>query len=167
MVKRVGLFTALLLFAASASAEMKVVVLNVQRAIGDTEEAKVLLKKLEDDLSGEQNTIKQLNTDITAMQEKLRKDGDVMSDAEKVKSQKALEDKQIDYQFRVNKLQKTVQDRQQEILGQMEPKFSAVLKDLIATEKYDLILPRQGAVLYVDSKLDITAKVTELLNQKK
>lgn len=166
MVKRVGLLAALLLFAASASAELKVVVLNVQRAIGDTEEAKVLIKKLEDELAPEQNVIKQLNTDITAMQEKLRKDGDVMSEAERNKSQKALEDKQIDYQFRVNKLQKTVQDRQQEILGQMEPKFSAVLKDLITTEKYDMIIPRQG-ILYGDSKLDITAKVTELLNQKK
>ena len=161
-----GLFVALLCFAASALAELKIAVLNVQRAIGDSEEAKVLIKKLEGDLAGEQNIIKQLNTDITATQEKLNKDGDVMSDAEKRKSQKVLEDKQIDYQFRVNKLQKTVQDRQQEILGQMEPKFSAVLKDLITAEKYDLIIPRQG-VLYGDSKLDITAKVTELLNQKK
>ncbi len=51
------------------------------------------------------------------LQEKFNKDGDVMSDAEKRKLQKEIEDKQIEYQFRVNKLQKVVNERQQEILS--------------------------------------------------
>jgi outer membrane protein len=166
VIKKLGVVIAACLLAGSAYAEMKIAVINVQRAIGESEEAQGLIKKLEEELQAEQTAIRQLNTDISTLQEKLVKDGEVMSEPEKRRLQKEAEDKQIDYQFQVNKLQKEVNDRQQEILGQMAPKLDAVLKDLIAIEKYDLIVHRQN-VLYVDNKLDITAKVTELLNQKK
>jgi outer membrane protein len=166
VLKKLALTMAALLFAGSAVAEVKIAVINIQRAIGESEEAKVLLQKLEADLTPEQDAIRSLNTQISAMQEKFVKDSEVMSEAEKRRQQKEIEDKQIDYQFRVNKLQKAAQDRQQDILGQMAPKVDAVLRDLIELEKYDLIVNRQN-VLYVDNKLDITSRVTELLNQKK
>jgi outer membrane protein len=79
--------------------------------------------------------------------------------------QKDIEDKQIDYQFLGNKLQKEVNDRRQELLQQMVPKIDVVLKDLIELEGYDLIMER-GQLRYVNSKHDITRRVTEKLNEK-
>jgi len=165
VVKKLGVLVALLLSAGSAWAELNIAVVNVQRAIGESDEAKALVKKLEDELQSEQSSIRQLNADITQLQEKLVKDGEVMSNDEKRKLQKEIEDKQIDYQFQVNKLQKTVNDRQQEIVQQMAPKLDAVLTDLIKSEKYDLVLHRQN-VVYADGKLDITGLVTQKLNEK-
>jgi len=152
-------------FAADATG-LKIAVVNVQRAIGESEEAKALIAKLESDLAADNTAVKNLNSQVTQLQEKLVKDGDVMSDAEKRKLQKEIEDKQADLQFQVNKLQKVVNERQQEILSQMAPKLDAVLKDIIAKEQYDLVVHRQN-VLYVDPKHDITTQVTEALNQKK
>ena len=168
MVKmcRMVLLPVLLLVAGSAMAELKIGVVNVQRAIGDTEEAKALIAKIESDLGAEGTALRSLNSEITQLQEKMVKDGEVMSAVEKTKLQKEIEDKQLDYQFRGNKLQKTVNERQQDIFGQMGPKFEAVMKDIVARDKYDLILHRQN-VLYVDPKLDVTAQFTEALNQKK
>ncbi len=168
MVKtlRMMLFPGLLLLAGSAFADLKIAVVNAQRAIGESEEAKAMIAKLESDLAPDQKTVKDLGTSITQMQEKLNKNGDVMSDVEKRKLQKEIEDKQIDYQFQVNKLQKTVNERQQDILQKMAPKFEAALKDLIAKGQYDMVIHRQN-VLYVDPKYDITTQVTEKLNQKK
>ncbi len=163
---RLVLLPVLLLTAGSAFAELKIAVVNVQRAIGESNEAKALIAKLEADTSADQAAIKALGADITKVQEKFNKDGDVMSDAEKRKLQKEIEDKQIDYQFRVNKFQKTVNERQQEILSQMAPKLDAVLQDIIAKDQYDLVIHRQN-VVYINAKYDITAQVTELLNQKK
>ena len=117
---RLVLLPVLLLTAGSAFAELKIAVVNVQRAIGESNEAKALIAKLEADTSADQAAIKALGADITKVQEKFNKDGDVMSDAEKRKLQKEIEDKQIDYQFRVNKFQKTVNERQQEILSHEE-----------------------------------------------
>jgi outer membrane protein len=163
---RLMLLPVLLLTAGSAFAELKIAVVNVQRAIGESNEAKALIAKLEADTSADQAAIKALGADITKVQEKFNKDGDVMSDAEKRKLQKEIEDKQIDYQFRVNKFQKTVNERQQEILSQMAPKLDAVLQDIIAKDQYDLVIHRQN-VVYINAKYDITAQVTEMLNQKK
>jgi outer membrane protein len=163
---RLVLLPVLLLTAGSAFAELKIAVVNVQRAIGESNEAKALIAKLEADTSADQAAIKALGADITKVQEKFNKDGDVMSDAEKRKLQKEIEDKQIDYQFRVNKFQKTVNERQQEILSQMAPKLDAVLQDIIAKDQYDLVIHRQN-VVYINAKYDITAQVTEMLNQKK
>jgi len=163
---RFMLVNVLLLAAGSAFAEMKIAVVNVQRAIGESTEAKAMIAKLESDLGPDQTTVKNLGASITQLQEKFNKDGDVMSEPEKRKLQKDIEDKQIEYQFQVNKLQKVVNERQQDILQQMAPKLDAVLKDIIAKEQYDLVIHRQN-VLYVDAKFDITAQVTEKLNQKK
>ncbi len=78
-----------------------------------------------------------------------------------------IESKQADLQFQANKLRKEFNDRQQEIVSQMVPKLDAVLKDLVEIEGYDFILNKnQQTVLYVNTKHDITRKVTEKLNEK-
>lgn len=156
----------LTLIAGSALAELKIAVLDTQRALLESEEAQALLKQAQSELQTEEQQVRSLGDEIVAAQEKLQKDGEVMSPAEQRKISKEVEDKQIDYQFRVNKLQKEVNDRRQELLQQMVPKIDAVLKDLIEVEQYDMIMER-GSLRYVNSVHDITRKVTEKLNEKR
>ncbi len=155
----------LLLLAAPAAAELKIAVLDTQRALVESEEAQQLLAQAAEELQAEEAAVKTLGEEIVAIQEKLQTDGEVMSATEQRKLAKDIEDMQIDYQFRVNKLQKEVNDRRQELLQQMVPKIDAVLKDLIELEGYDMIMER-GQLRYVNSKHDITRKVTEKLNEK-
>ena len=146
-------------------AEMKIVVMDTQRALLESEEAQALLQQAQDELQTEENAVKTLGEEIMAIQEQLQKDGEVMSPTEQRKLQKEIEDKQIDYQFLLNKLQKQVNERRQELLSEMVPKIDAVLKDLIELEGYDMILER-GSLRYANSIHDITRKVTEKLNEK-
>ena len=167
MVKRLAA-TLLAVFCFSAvgvAAEIKFAVLDVQRAIGDSEEAKSLAAQVEQDLKEDQDALQQLATDMQALQERLQKDAEILGDAERRSLQKDIEDKQLDYEFGVNKFRKEVQDRQQEIFREMAPKLDAVLKDLIEIEGYDVVFPR-GGLLYVNTKHDITRKVTEKINEK-
>lgn len=157
---------ALVLVAGSAAAELKVAVLDTQRALAESEEAKALIERINRELKEEQEEVQTLGESIRQLNEKLGKDGEVMSASEKRKAQKEIEDKQIDYQFLVNKLQKEVNDRRNELLQQMVPKVDAVLKDLIASEGYDLILERAN-LRYANAKHDITRQVTEKLNAKR
>lgn len=162
----VMLVPALLLVSAGAAAELKIAVLDTQRALLESAEAQELMQTAQFDLEGDQNRVNALGQEIRTLQEQVQKDAEVMSPAEQRKRQKEIEDKQIEYQFLVNKLQKDVQDRRQELLQQMAPKVDAVLKDLIEVEGYDLILQR-GSLLYANSRHDITRKVTEKLNEKR
>ena len=156
----------MILAAGPAAAELKIAVLDTQRALVASEEAQALLQQAQQELQVEEETVKTLGEEIIAIQEKLQTDGEVMSPTEQRRLQKDIEDKQIDYQFLVNKLQKQVNDRRQELLAQMVPKIDAVLKDLIELEGYVLIMER-GNLRYVNTKHDITRKVTEKLNEKR
>lgn len=156
---------ALLLAATGAAAELKIAVLDTQRALVESEEARQLMQSAQFDLEEEQGRLNTLGQEIRGLQEQLQKDAEVMSSTEQRRRQKEIEDKRIDYEFLVNKLQKEVQDRRQELMQLMAPKVDAVLQDLIEVEGYDLILQR-GNLLYADAKHDITRKVTEKLNER-
>jgi len=168
VIKKLASWSLLLLSlgAGIAAAELKVAVLDTQRALVESEEAKVLLQQAQEELQKEEDSVRALGEEILALQEKLKTDGEVMSAIEQRKMTKDIEDKQIDYQFLVNKLQKQVNDRRQELLAQMVPKIDKVLKDLIEIEGYDMIMER-GNLRYVNTKHDITRKVTERLNENR
>lgn len=167
LIKKITICSLVLLVftAPLAAAELKIAVLDTQRAIAQSEEVKSLLEIVQEELQSEQENVNTLGDEIRSLREQLVKDGEVMSPTEQRKAQKTLEDKGIDYQFLVNKLQKQANDRQQEVIQVMAPKLQAVLRDLIDLEGYDLIL--EAGVLYVNSKHDITRRVTEKLNEKR
>jgi len=161
-----GILLPLLLVAGSAFAELKIAVIDTQRALLESEEARQLMQSAQTDLQGDQTQLQTLGQQIVGLREQFQKDAEVMSESDRRTRQKEIEDKQIEYEFLGNKLQKSVNDRRQELGQQMVPKLEAVLKDLTDQEQYDLILER-GALLYADPKHDITKRVTDMLNAKK
>jgi len=151
---------------ASASAELKIAILNTQRAVIESDEAKSMIEKIRSELDRDEANVRKLGEEIEQAAAKLQKDADTLSDSEKRRLTKDIEDKRIDYQFQVNKLQKEVNDRQQEIFAALAPKVDTVLKDLIEKEKYDMIIQRSN-LLYAKQQFDITRQVTEALNKKR
>ena len=166
-VRRFLLAVVLVLSAGSAYAEIKVASLDVLRAISDSEEAKNLFTTVQQELQNDQDALTALQGEIASLREKLAKDSEILSDSEQRRLVNDIESKQADLQFQANKLRKEFNDRQQEIISQIVPKLDAVLKDLVEIEGYDFILNKnQQTVLYVNTKHDITRKVTEKLNEK-
>jgi outer membrane protein len=149
----------------AAYAELKIAVLDTQRAIVDSDSGKAFLDRVNAELQKDQDDAKKIQAELKTLQEKLQKDQAVMSEEDKRKSAKSIEDKQIDLQFIVNKLQKAVQDRREELMRDMVPRVDAALKDLIDLEGYDLVAER-SSFHYVNAKHDITRRVTEKLNSK-
>jgi len=168
MIKKFAQLTmmSMLLFGGAAYAEMNIVVLDSVRAILESDEAKVLAEAANKEMESEQTELRSLAEQMQSLNTKLQTDGEVMSDAEKRKIQKDIEDMQIELQFGSQKLQKEVQDRRQEILQALAPKFDKVLKDIIQVDQIDLILA-PNALQYANSKHDITRRVTEKLNEQR
>ena len=127
-------------------------------------EAKVLAEAANKEMEPEIEELRVDAEEFQALQAKLQKDGEVMSEAERRKGIKDLEDMQTDLQFGQQKLQKQTQDKRQEILQAMAPKYEKVLNDLIQIDQIDLILsPNQ--LQYANPKHDISRRVTEKLNE--
>ena len=146
----------LLFCSASAYAELNIVVLDSVRAILESDEAQVLAEAANKEMEAEQ----------TELTNRLQTDGEVMSATEQRNIQKQIEDIQIELEFGSKKLQKQVQDKRQEILQALAPKFDKVLKDIIQVDQIDFILA-PDSLQYANSKHDITRRVTEQLNEEK
>ena len=156
----------LCLGASGAAAELKIGVLDIQRALIESEEAQQFLESTQTDLKGDQDQLNTLQVELQTMQEQMQKDAEVMSPAEQRKRAKEFEDKQAEARYLASRLQKEMQDRQQELMQQMGPKLEAAIKDLVDSEGYDLILQR-GDLVYAAAEHSITRKVTEKLNEKR
>ncbi len=146
-------------------AEMNIVVLDSVRAILESDEAKTLVEAANAEMEEEANELRDMAQTMQDQQNKLKTDGEVMSATEKRKIAKDIEDAQIDIQFRQQKLQKEVQDRRQEIVQAVAPRFDKVLKDIIQVDQIDFILA-PTALQYANTKHDITKRVTEKLNEQ-
>lgn len=152
------------LSAPAALAEVNIAIVDVQSAILQSEEAKRLLQQIQSEFTDEEEEIRQIQSEAATMLERLQKDAEVMSDAEKRRLQQQIESKNNDFVFFRQKLQRQVEERQQELFSGINGKVQKAVEELVKSEDYDLILPRQAA-LYVNPIYDITRKVTEKLNE--
>ena len=150
----------------TVSAELNIVVLDSVRAILESDEAKVLVEAANTEMEEEASELRGMAKTMQDKQNKLQTDGEVISAGEKRKIAKEIEDAQIDIQFRQQKLQKEVQDRRQEIVQAIAPRFDKVLKDIIQVDQIDFILS-PASLQYANTKHDITKRVTEKLNEQK
>jgi len=153
----------LLGMAPAVFAEIKLAVVDVQAAILNSENAKKITAKIQGEFTSEQDSIKKLQTDAAVLLERLQKDGEVMSDAEKRKVQQQIESINNDFVYERKKLQRAIEDRQKELFAGIDERVQAAIQEIVKSDDYDVILPRQAA-LYVGDLYDITRKVTEKLN---
>ncbi len=147
-----------------ASAEVKIAVVDVQNAILQSEEAKRLLTQIQEEFKGEEEEIRKIQSEAAALLERMNKDADVMSDAEKRRLQQQIESMNNDFVYLRQKLQRQIEERQTELFTGIDSKVQKAIEELVLSEDYDMILPR-GAALYVAELYNITRKVTEKLNQ--
>lgn len=146
-------------------AQLNVAVVNTVQAIQQSEEATAFTEQLQQELAPEQTELQGLQQELNDLRQRVQDEGDVMSADEQRRVARDIENKQIDLEFRAQKLQKDVQDRQQELIQVMGPKVQAIVNDLVEVERYDLVFERSN-VGYVNPRHDITAKVTEKLNER-
>ena len=158
-----GLLVAALMLPGISVAELKVAVIDIQRAVFSSEEAREYLAQIEEEFSQQEDEMRDLQTGVSAMQEHLQKDGEVLSDSERRRLQQDIESKTNDFVYLRQKVQRQVEDRQQELFSGMDGKVQRAVEELVRREDYDLVLHRQ-AVLYSGDLYDITRKLTEQLN---
>ena len=163
---QIGSMVGLMGLAFSAVAELKVAVLDVQTAVLSSDEAKKFIEQVKKETGPDEEKLKGISEEGRKLQERMQKDGPIMSEDEKRKLAEKIEEKAVNYKYLVGKLQSTQRDKQQELLSKMNPKVEKAVTEIIKAEQFDLVLQRQ-AVVYAVSALDITAKVTDRINQQK
>ncbi|MFT7410969.1 MAG: outer membrane protein [Oleispira sp.] len=157
---------ALLAMTASfAQAEMKIAVVDMQRAVLASDEAKVAVEKFRAAKQDDIDTISQLETELKGIQDKIAKDGEIMSEDEHRKIKNSFEEKATTYKFHRQNMQKAEQQELQQLAKAMEPRMQQALKAIIDEKEYDLVL-RPDMIIYNGPGTDITKLLLEKLNTK-
>lgn len=152
----------------AASAEGKIAVLNAQQAIINTELAQSRLKALREESSFAANR-KELEALSKSYQDtvaQLQKDAAVMSTEQKQTEAKKIQEKRADIEHVQRKLQAAQEQLLQSVAQEMSPKLQKAVTELIEAEGIGLLLNQQAA-MHVDSSFNVTAKITDKLNQMK
>ena len=168
VIQKLIIVVALCGFSLTSLAQGKVVILDVQAAMLNTELAKKELSKL--DKSPEFSSMKAkldgLVADLQKLQATAEKDGMTWSQEQQNEHRKKVEYLRADYELAGKKLQAEQQAVVQRVVQELGPKTRTVLEQLIAAEKIGLVLNSQAA-FHATPAFDITSKLTDMLNKAK
>ncbi len=165
MIKWTKIIAASLCFmAGSAMAVDKIAIVDMERALFQSDGAKASFKQVEDQFGDDLVKVKTLEKEMLESQKKLQKDGAIMSDDEQRKLRNNIKEKQGEFQFFAGKLQKAEQQWRQQFFRASLPRVQELLNEIIKDEKVDLVLNGQ-AVVFVKPELDLTKKLLNKLNQ--
>ena len=163
------IFTAFCILAGMAQAAdnavPKVAVLDMARALFESEIAKEVDTQFSQQTANDQQKVRDLATEAQSLQQRLQQDGEVMSDAEKQDLASEIESIGVQYQYLVQKLQQQQQQLQQQFQQAYAPNLIQAIQAVVEEDGYDLVL-RAEAALHFRTAYDITAKVTARLNQQ-
>lgn len=164
MKKLHAIIFSLALIPGLALAEGKIAVINVMQAVGETEEVKKSSEELKADLQEESQKLQKLYEEISAIEQRMQKEGMTLSGKEKQDLQDKRQSKMIEFRSLQQMVQKRQQEGSQEIMKRMEPKVMKAVREVAQKEGYDIVIAEQ-AVLYSLPDMNITGKVTQKLNQ--
>lgn len=146
------------------AAELKIGVVNAGAVLDQSPQKTQALARLEKEFSARGKSLEAKFKALRADQDKLAKDSAILgADEQKNKERKLIAD-QRELKRLQDEYSEDLSIRRNEELRKLEQKIAQTIVDLSKKESYDLVV-YQG-VIYASDKIDMTAKVLELLKAK-
>lgn len=152
------------------AASSKIAVVDVRIAVLQTELAQSQFADLkkQDDFKNNMESIESLEVELKAMVETYQKDRAVMSAQKREEEEKRIVEKQKDRNYIASKLQQAQKDWAEQSMEAQAQNLTRVLQNLVEEQGIGMLIRADtGVVLHADSSFDISAQVTERLNQIK
>ena len=164
VIPLLGLFLCAALVSAPASAEVKMGYVNFQKLLEDAPQTKTAMQALENEFAPRRRELLTLQNDLKARDEKLQKEGAVMSEADRAKAEKTLRDQQREFSRKAGEFQDDASTRRNEEIGKVQRYLVTEIQGYATAQGYDLVLG--DGVFYAKGPLDITANVLAVLATK-
>ncbi len=144
--------------------ELKIGFVSAERILRDSMPAKAAEQKLSQEFAKRGKDLQDMDGQLKAAADKLDKDSPVLSDAERTKRQRELQDLDREFQRKRREFQEDLNQRKNEEFQALLERAQRIVRQLAEQDKFDLIL--QDA-LYVGPHVDITDKVLHALDAGK
>ena len=148
---------------AASADEVKIGVVDTFKVMESSPQAESAKKTLEKEFSARQRTLTDQMKSIKDMEDKLDKDGAVMSEGEVGKMRRDIAAKRRDLQRDRDEMGDDFNLRKNELQAKIGKEIIAVIQQVAKEKGLDLVLG-QG-VIYANDKVDLTAAVIERLKK--
>ncbi|GAB4300443.1 MAG: OmpH family outer membrane protein [Methylophaga sp.] len=158
------LFALMIAAPASYAADLKIGVVNAGVVLDKSPQKAAALARLEKEFASRSKSLEAKHKAIRAAQEKLTKDGAILSAEERRERERDILSDQRELQRLQDEYSEDLSIRRNEELRELEKDIAETIVDLAKKESFDLIL-YQG-VIFASDKVDLTDKVLEMLKAK-
>lgn len=148
-----------------AQEKIKIGLIDVQRAISDSQAGKkarekfqAQVKKAEADLLRQKQEVEKLKSDVD-------KKGPLLKEDDRKNLEKEFQKRYVIYQRDMRDSQEELRQKEGEMTADILKELETVVAEIGKNEKFTLILER-SQLLYSDQAVDITNKVIELYNNR-
>ena len=102
------------------SAEVKMGVVNFQKLLEEAPQTKAAMQALENEFAPRRRELLTMQNDLKAKDEKLQKEGAVMAEADRAKTEKTLRDQQREFSRKAGEFQDDASTRRYEEIGKVQ-----------------------------------------------
>jgi outer membrane protein len=154
----------LLVIYPAAFAETKIGYVNFGQLMEQSSQGQAVRKALESEFSSRDKQLAASRDEILRLEEKLKNDGSIMSEANRNELERDILQKKRDHNRQRDEYREDINIRRNEEVGALQKTVYEVIKQFAEQQKYDLVLTQP--VLYASPAVDITDQVLQRLNAK-
>ena len=152
----------LILFSAvTFSAEIKIGIVDVNKILKEAPQTISANKKLEKEFGSRTEKLKAKIQALQGDEKKYQKEALTLSDDQKDKTEKSLQQRRIEIQRLERELREDMDLRRREEIGDLQEKINQTIDKIAADEKYDLIL--YNGIAFASENVDMTSQIIKAL----
>jgi outer membrane protein len=156
------LVAAMFVMPAAAFAEMKVGFVDLAKLSESAPQIKAAQGKIDAEFSSREKELISLQRKLGKQEEKLTKDGAVMSDSERSSLERDILSKRRDLKRSQDEFRDDLNIRKNEMLRQVNIEIGEIIESFARSENYDLIMA-QG-VMFASDRVDVTDLILKKLS---
>ena len=147
----------------AAAADVSVVFVNSSRVVEQAPQAKSARATIEKEFAPRKDELVAAQKKLKSLQERLQRDGAVMSEAERRKLEREVVTQQRELKRSQDAFREDLNLRRNEEFGKLQRQAAEAISAIAKESGYDLVL--EAGVVYASDKVDITEQVVARLRQ--
>jgi outer membrane protein len=153
--------------APAAPASVKIGVINIQRAIIESNEGKEAAQKLQTQFAPKRQELDKLQADIDKLQKQYRDQEKTLSDEARTSLSRQIDAKTKEYNRARDDADSDYQQAEGQVVSELGQKVFKVLEEYAQKNGYQLVLDyssQQSPVIYASNVIDVTDEIIKLYN---
>ncbi len=148
-----------------AAAELRVAVVDMQRALNECEAGKKAKDQVKSKFERSQDQLKKQREDLDRMKDDYERKALVLKEEERRSLEKDLETRTLDFKRKYEDFQRDLKRTDAELTASIVEELYGIVRDYGAKNNYTMVLEASsGALLYADTSVDVTQEIVKLHN---